>query len=788
MLATIEANPQPFWEYLQSCNIEHRRKALTAWHSAMEQAACGLGNPINERIECLLHYEGLRDLMQQECRKSLKVISKLHPPQNVWTSAVFLPIELQFNSVPRAELQKDPSLQILRELKGANKQSLSAASILIARFKKMEIIPGQWSPDNWPQLQTEVRRLLNLVCDLQLIDELIDHLLYTDATIHHDRENDHISLFATETERDATQRNANKGLFQSIFNKRAAQYAVSETDFFKRVDPEYRTHEGFVTFTSSPGTNPISHDPGHVAIELPEDCWYFGDNHDSPEAKLARENNELATLKAHRAFYLRQLLASNLFVREKENFRATILFQDRDQRLTFLDFFATIASISAFFRSLNTHLAMSSWRGLLNRIKINIPELIAKGEIQEPLSWPDMVRWMLDQSPETAPEDWNLGPYLEWSPLEIARLAQEVDDLSHLQPSLIVKCFDLLADGPAQFPIPLMIRNGDSFILAWDAWSHPELMQWLFEDFYTAYVYDSSAKKTAADKTKATEIAKVRENQINHDVARSLQSLTHFTAAGVNFHHMDHAGKHLQGELDALAWFPAESTLLVIQMKLSNTTKTSHQKRKNWIYSKLKAEAASQVLKDRKWLQSPASRPWLRELFAQETGGLENSAKIPLDGHIKIQHLILTDNYYHDHQTVDPGDGNPVTVISLFELGMLLRNEDIFAPLSHDWFRERLIRIAQCYPTAVAPYPHTDGHAMSMAANQPDSAERAALQAFIEAHPTADFSKISTLRGLMDAIEGDRFWSLIGPFFGAAKPQVRELVCLALPHWRELVG
>ncbi len=155
---------------------------------------------------------------------------------------------------------------------------------------------------------------------------------------------------------------------------------------------------------------------------------------------------------------------------------------------------------------------------------------------------------------------------------------------------------------------------------------------------------------------------------------------------------------------------------------------------------------------------------------------------------LNIRHLILTDNFYFDHQCVTPRVGQPVTVISLFEFAMLVRNEDVFEPHTQDWFRERLIRINQCFPEISSPYDYNNQHAMSMAGNQPSSEEHATLSAFIESNSTYAATKIMTCDGLMSAIAENRFWSILDSYSWKGSPQVRELVCLQLPHWFELVG
>lgn len=798
MLDSIATNPQPFWAHLQSCKTTKRREALCAWHAAKEQAGLDLTHPLNQRIDQLLHFEGLRDMFLASARKSLTKIHELSPPLDIWIKAVLLPIELQFNPIPKEEFLKDPTLQILRQLRGSNRTSLSAAKILLEAYKATESDPQRWSPDKWPELQAEARQALNLLCDLDLIDDMIDSLLHTDANVELNPERDHLTLRLSDAQLDLTQAMTHKKLLQSIYNQRAAQDLVSKTDFFERVDAQYKTSQGFPSCYSSPDVEVTPGNPGHVAIQLPKDCFYTGDDPNSPEAKAAHARMEEEVIFADHAYHFRQLLASNLFVREKENFKAAVLFQEGKEILTFYDFFVCLANVAAYFHAIRRFWLLDSWKGLMLRLKHHTFAAIQKGDMQGPFSWPILFDFLTTQSPETSPEDWNLGDHVNWDDQSLVNIARRVDDLDHLSPKLILHCFELLDKQENPFFAPLLIRNGNGYTLPMDAWSHPDLMQWLFEDFYTAYVYDSGQHRSPEERKQATQLAKLRESQITHDIAKQLQALTPFTASGAAYRHQDPKGKLLEGECDAIAWFPQESALLIIQMKLSNTTKPSHQKRKQWISTKLQRDAAAQVTKDRKWLTNPNSRQWLQDILIHSTAtetplSPDTTTEAPLcpipdTDTIQVHHLILTDNYYHDHQRIHHGDGNPTIVLSLFEFSMLLRNEDIFEPLSRDWFRERLIRIAQHHPDATPPHPHTDPHAMSMAANQPDSAERAALQAFIQAHPTQGLTQIATLQDLLHAIESHRFWSLLTPFFGTPPPRTRELICLSQPHWRELVG
>jgi hypothetical protein len=784
LLSHAEPNPEAFWEYLQTCNSRCRRDALRAWCAHWDPAAIDFQHPCNERIRLLLELERLTGQYQLAFSKSSEKAKSLHPPKNTWIKAVFLPLEFHFKKISKEQLQADPDMGILREFPGSNKSSLIAARTLVAHYDKMECNTSQWKTENWAQLQAEAMHMLNLGCDYQLLEEMIDCLLQTNAHIKTDTKGEHITIVLSEEDQKINSIIAHKELLKAIYNKRAAQISVSDTDYFKRIDGTYKTNEGIVSWFSSPGTILTPGNPGHVAMELPEDCWYKGDDRNSPEAKKAEENSRIATFWAHQSYFFRQHLSSNLFVREKENFKGAVLFEAEEQRLTFFDFFMCMANIVAIFTAERKYRPWKSWRGLAMRIQDNIEKGVAEGEIASPPSWLDIIRFAAAYGPENKVEGLHLGCFYKLSAQTLINLTNGVDDLAHLCPKQILQCFDLLADPKASFPIPLVIKAGNDYQLPVDAWSHPAVMQWLFEDFYTGYIYDTDNRKTPEEKKRGTTLAQLRESGINEDVASLLRSLTPHASASAGYRLHESSGSLIEGECDAIAWFPQESTLLVIQMKLSNTTKATRQKRKQWVSNKLQKDAAAQVAKDLRWFQRPESRLWLQNLFPSQS---EEFTMIK-PGRLNVRHLILTDNFYFDHQCVTPQVGQPVTVISLFEFAMLIRNEDVFEPLSQDWFRERLIRINQCFPEISLPYDYNNQNAMSMAANQPSSEEHATLRAFIESNPTQDASQISTLDGLMSAIAENRFWSLLDSFFWESTPQVRELVCLQSPNWIELVG
>ncbi len=437
--------------------------------------------------------------------------------------------------------------------------------------------------------------MLNLVNDCQLLEEMIDCLLQTNAHIKTDSKKEQITIALGKEDIRIASIITQKELLKAIYNKRAAQKSVSGTDYFKRIDEKYKTNEGIVSWFSSPGTTITPGNPGHVAMELPEDCWYTGEDRNSPEAKKAEENSRIATFWAHQSYFFRQHLSSNLFVREKENFKGAVLFEAGEQKLTFFDFFMCMANIVAIFTAERIYRPWKSWRGLAMRIKDNITEGVAKGEIESPYSLPEIVRFSAAYSPENKVEGLDLGCFEKLSAQTLIDLTKDVDDLAHLCPEQILQCFDLLGDPKASFPIPLVIKAGNDYQLPVDAWSHPAVMQWLFEDFYTGYIYDTDNRKNPQEKKRGTTLAQLRESGINEDVASLLRTLTPHASASAGYRLHESSGSLIEGECDAIAWFPQESTLLVIQMKLSNTTKATRQKRKQWVSNKLQKEAAGQV-------------------------------------------------------------------------------------------------------------------------------------------------------------------------------------------------
>jgi hypothetical protein len=182
----------------------------------------------------------------------------------------------------------------------------------------------------------------------------------------------------------------------------------------------------------------------------------------------------------------------------------------------------------------------------------------------------------------------------------------------------------------------------------------------------------NSHKKSGEEIKEIMENQKSRELRFTNSIKELLSTITPHAAANLDY--PDKKGKYdfgvLRGEFDAIAYFEDENILMPIQVKLSNTTPHSEKRKSEWVNNRIIGEVVDQIAKDVKLLQVKMGLEFIKEELNIITGkNLENA---------KIYPLIITDNFYVDHERfVYTDDGKLVICISYFELKHLLLNINI---------------------------------------------------------------------------------------------------------------
>jgi hypothetical protein len=160
----------------------------------------------------------------------------------------------------------------------------------------------------------------------------------------------------------------------------------------------------------------------------------------------------------------------------------------------------------------------------------------------------------------------------------------------------------------------------------------------------------------------------------NSAIEKLFRNLTPFALSSLKFPDAKNLYDfgELQGDIDAIAYFENENLLIPVQVKLSNTSKNSERKKYQWVRDnieniELKDVAIRQVEKDLILLTNPSGLKFVSEK-------LELNKTIISEG-LKIVPLIMTDNFYVDHQEYTFSEKHqPVIVISFFEFEHLITN------------------------------------------------------------------------------------------------------------------
>jgi hypothetical protein len=764
-ISAFQASPELAWGNFVKLPEKKRDDALRKILNVRAFFDWASLDSIGMRLVALGRTDVFVGLVNAAIQQTAKSIIELAPPRIVFLEALFLPLSIEFQPRAIEKANNNHETSLLNGFFGTSKDSLKLAGKVLKWFDNLDLEAQTWKSSSWEQLRAEVCHLLKVLKDNTTLLESIEHLL-SDETILRASGDEALRIELAGAVKEKRAIESLKSRIQLVYNQRQAQTIVSKEEFLSRVDPQYKTQEGFAAIFVSEGVTMISKNPGVTCVQMPDEYFLYQDGM-SAEMRLEKETQAtLAMAKVHHAYFYRQNLASNYFIREREHFEAAILLEVNGKALNMADFFRCVACISAFMKAISVHRVWEGWNGLHFRVGLNLssnwPEDQAKPSAIEAFDW------CLSQSPEHPPENATLTNFHSNSAGGWRDLLHWVDDLKHLEVLEVDAIFKLMSETLIAGELPLAIIDGDYILLPIKAWEHPDLIQWVFEDFYTQFVYNiSSEGKTQDEKQRLGALARLRESSINHDISKWLRLLTPYCCDSIKFEQRDGCKVVTEGEIDALAWFPDEHAVLAIQMKLSNTIKTKR-KRQSWIEQTLEKDAVRQVEKDRAWLKSTKGKEWLASTFG-----------IPDDSfhrNFEIHHLILTDNFYHDHASLPTKGGPPVKVISLFEFQMLLRGDDLFEPMTLDWFKEKVFRINQCTPDQTTQV--FDKETYSKAYSDPEGREAMEILDYIKTSKCTSLFPVRNLRGMLDAVEQGRFWKILElfPIDQTGKPS--KLRCL----------
>lgn len=190
--------------------------------------------------------------------------------------------------------------------------------------------------------------------------------------------------------------------------------------------------------------------------------------------------------------------------------------------------------------------------------------------------------------------------------------------------------------------------------------------------FYNYIVTDLLFKQANKNEEENKEEHDIRAQAVANKLAKKINSLWPKAKAVSNFNwptSIEFWGN--KGEVDLIIYFPEENTLMLAEIKLSNTLSKRTQRKVEWLHKNIyfgKKSAASQLQKDLDFFKKDAAYPHIAKAL-----GLDPKNKFKPN----FKLLILTDTFWIDHTKVecDKYTDEHADCISIYELNNLIEGK-----------------------------------------------------------------------------------------------------------------
>ncbi len=498
---------------------------------------------------------------------------------------------------------------------------------------------------------TILKELLGIQTEILLLEEFQDHFIWSGFYLVTDKPGYKLVHVSTilETQNDwKTQRL--KQAVRNDFLDRKSQENISMEPHFRKHDKEWKTNEGFVSIFISKGTTVTAQPSGTTFMEVDEE--HFDDNDTLLRSIISKQ------LIQHFYSNYRQVLGRIYFPYDEIAIHEYTLKTSNGSEISLFELLCGIACIVAKARILSYLHGFCDEKNLTtlitaltNEIKKQQPS-IENNELLRRIEY-SIARDFEQLQKESMPTD--------YEPIEKGNLLgwlREVEELKEKTDEQLLGILDILSDVNSSVPFNLLYEINDQYFFDFRSGYIPDTSRMLY-DFYASDRLFSNSQDFESQK-EVGERQNQREQKFTKSISKVLGMITPHTLAG--FEYKLGAGKH---EIDAIAYFPEENAVLVIEAKLCNVTPRRERKKWEWVNNHIKEKACKQIRKDLTFLKTRAGQEKLQEKL-----------KIEVDSPTYYK-LIVTDNFLADHKWFKLSEEEQVLCVSFFELECLIKNETV---------------------------------------------------------------------------------------------------------------
>ena len=666
IIGLLHTSAEKAWDELIASRYYINNKAPKFWAAFEKEDITGLMNLYPEnliyypRIAALQRFYILDRLYQKEIERVTGEIVKRNPKLKVLVEACYIVLDLGSTHI-------EPD-----NLVGYSLESLEALKISLCRI--VPKLSSENQSDFTLALFDDVRLLIRLETDNCLLKSFLDIYIYADFFLKkiQDGPGFNLEVFSDEYKsKNIYIKELIKTEFKRSYKRGEAQGEISQQPTFKKLDPIYKSDLGLAPIIVSKGITVTSSTPGITFLEDTEGIL----------DKITSENLE-EQAKAQ-AQLLKTIIEQNFLV----NFRRAhsevwqpadvidihaLHIYVGDTYVSLFDIFCVSSCLIAFADNLRyvDEISQGNIAALKNlllwQVRSKNPPL-SEQQINEGCD-----KYIVDHlSDIEKSSNYHLFHYFGLT--EFINLLKRTEELKGKTDKDLESIINLFASIDSSLPFSFLYRVDDKYYFSYKTCNLANLNRMIYDAIITQKLFNNR-DKSGSEKDIANSEHGNRETMFNTAIEKLFKTLTPKVRSSLKFSDPknNYDFGELEGDFDAIAYFEKENLLIPVQVKLSNTTKSSERKKYQWVRDnienmELKDVALRQVEKDLILLTNPSGLK-----FVSEKLGLD---KVINSVGLTIVPLIITDNFYVDHQEYTFSEKyKPVIVISFFELEHLITN------------------------------------------------------------------------------------------------------------------
>lgn len=449
---------------------------------------------------------------------------------------------------------------------------------------------------------------------------------------------------------------------------------VSELEHFQKNDSTVSSENLTVVFHNS-NAKITSTSKGTNAMQIDDSIFELMASDDPAKQQEGFFKMELIRHEQHFHYNFREVLSEIYQPNEEIDIHTLHIKIDKDEFLTLYELLAAAGALTSFSNSFDYFSSMMGLsdvrRKLSSAIKSAEPELNQEEVFKKCDS---IIAAQLPEIEKLRKDEF----FIFLSKEKLVSILRKVEELKSKPKKQLEKIVQILAGFNNSIPYNIIYDVDGEYYFSYKTCAKQNVVRDIYDYYITDRLFNSS-NKALEERKIIDEIQTAREVRVTNSLKNLLQDITPYAAHRLEFPDKDkkYDFGELRGDTDVVAYFEEENLLLCIQVKLSNRPSFKEKRKLKWIEDKIEGEATRQVSKDAILYRRKAGLRFLKD-------SIGFPKEIPLET-LRIHHLIVTDNFFADHDVFEYGeDGKPVFCVSLFEIENLINGVKVH-PEQESW-------------------------------------------------------------------------------------------------------